>query len=214
MKIKVEKKDLIIFIIFCVFFTINYSVTVSKKDFSCRNNASNSSRVIFSFCKRRSADLWRISIFSRMISLALAQHLSMISLTSLSISPLMSSLCDLAWARSRPMNTSSSSSSQQTTPILSDIPKRVTIFLASLVAFLISLDAPVVMSSKISCSAIRPPRDTIISSSSLPFVMNMSSLSGRGMVQPAAPIPVGMMETVYTGPTSGSTWNRIAWPDS
>ena len=30
----------------------------------------------------------------------------------------------------------------------------------------------------------------------------------------AAPTPVGMMETVCTGPTSGSTWNRMAWPAS
>ena len=29
-----------------------------------------------------------------------------------------------------------------------------------------------------------------------------------------APTPVGMMETVCTGPTSGSTWNRMAWPAS
>ena len=26
--------------------------------------------------------------------------------------------------------------------------------------------------------------------------------------------PVGMMEIVWTGPTSGSSWNRIAWPVS
>ena len=46
---------------------------------------------------------------------------------------------------------------------VSDIPNLVTILRATLVAFLISLEAPVVISLKIICSAIRPPRDTIIS---------------------------------------------------
>ena len=81
-------------------------------------------------------------------------------------------------------------------PILSDMPYLVTIALASLVARLISLEAPVVMSPKISSSATRPPRRVVISWSILPLVLNISSFSGRGMVYPAAPIPVGIMEMV------------------
>ena len=41
----------------------------------------------------------------------------------------------------------------------------------------------------------------------------MQRLSGSGIVYPPAP-PVGMMDTLYTGPTSGNTWNRIACPAS
>ena len=44
--------------------------------------------------------------------------------------------------------------------------------------------------------------------------MNTLSFSGSGIVYPPAPVPVGMMETVYTGPTCGSRWNSIACPDS
>ena len=68
--------------------------------------------------------------------------------------------------------------------------------LATLVAFLISLDAPVVTSSKMISSAIRPPSDTMMSCSILPFVLNISSRSGSGIVYPAAPSPVGMIDTV------------------
>ena len=71
-----------------------------------------------------------------------------------------------------------------------------------------------VTSPKMISSAIRPPRETMMVSSILLFVLNISSFSGSGIVYPAAPMPVGMMEIVWTGPTSGSSWNRIAWPVS
>ena len=54
--------------------------------------------------------------------------------------------------------------------------------LAMAVACLISWDAPVVTSSKIISSAMRPPRDTMMCWSMRPFVICISSPSGRGMV--------------------------------
>ena len=44
----------------------------SKKGGSSSNSASNSARLIFSFCRSRFAQLWSTSIFSRMSSVALA----------------------------------------------------------------------------------------------------------------------------------------------
>ena len=50
------------------------------------------------------------------------------------------------------------------------------------VAFLMSLEAPVVISLKMISSAILPPRETIMCCSICPLVMNISSFSGSGMV--------------------------------
>ena len=50
------------------------------------------------------------------------------------------------------------------------------------VACLISWDAPVVISSKIISSAIRPPKSTMIFCSILPFVITSHPVSGSGMV--------------------------------
>ena len=85
---------------------------------------------------------------------------------------------------------------------------------ARLVACLMSWEAPVVMSSNYFVLLPRVRQgQPVMSCSILPFELNISSFPERHRIALPAP-PVGIMETLYTGPTSGSTWKRIACPAS
>ena len=117
------------------------------------------------------------------------------------------------WPKSRPRNTSEVCWPNCCGPSTSLMPYWVTMARAISEAFSMSLAAPVVGSSKMSSSAVRPPMSTAIwSRSSERLTMYLSSV-GSDRVQPRAR-PRATIDTLCTGSAWGSTWPTRAWPPS
>ena len=115
----------------------------------------NSLPVIVSFSYRYFAISSRTSLFSERSFLASSKHFLRSSLTSSSI---MAAVSSEQLSLAVPSRYLLSTVSRLIRPNFSDIPYCVIISLAILVAFSISLEAPVVIVSNTISSAARPPR--------------------------------------------------------
>ena len=93
------------------------------------------------------------------------------------------------------------------------MPNCVTIWRAIVVARSMSFCAPVVASSKMSSSAVRPPSSMASSSTSSLFLTRNLSSVGRVSVYPSAR-PRGMIEILCTGSALGNACATSAWPPS
>ena len=99
-------------------------------------------------------------------------------------------------------------------PNLSDMPYCVTMARASCVAFSMSLEAPVVISPKMSSSAARPPHSTAILSLASWRVVRKCSSSSTCIVKPSAPEVRGTIVILETGAEPFCMAATMAWPVS